>query len=187
MAFRAFVLSSAAIRASSSSSSENLRFSPRFASSARLAVSAAGMSFFIPFCEASPACVSSNSRTARSWASRSLRVCSSRASRSSCSRAFSARLISFFCARMLLSAHSRQNMSPWTQATGSIAGSKQRPQDAKGRNDSRERRAVEEPHDALARSRSYEVKTGRVVFLLPVQLACFATNLRNKMAYCVTC
>lgn len=77
-------------------------------------------------------------------------------------------MISFFCARMLLRAHSRQKMSPSGQATGSTAASRQSEHEAKGRKDSRVRRADEAPQDAFAHDRSYDVKTALLVFLLPV-------------------
>ena len=186
MAFLAFARSSSAIRETSSGSSENLRFSPVFApfpcpffqssleGSRAAGVSVLGVSVLglrllapTPLLILSPACVSSNSRIARSWASESRRALSSWTSRSSCSRAFSARLISFFWARMLLRTHSRQKMSPWRHATGSMAGSRHSQHEAKGRNESRERRAVDEPQAARAIARSWDVKMGRVVFLLP--------------------
>lgn len=48
-----------------------------------------------------------------------------------------------------------------------MAVSRQREHEAKGRKDSRERRAEEAVQAALASWRSCEVKTGRLVFLLP--------------------
>lgn len=148
------------------------------------AVPAAG-----PVCMLNPACVNSKSRMARSRASASLRACSSRASRSSCSRAFSARLISRFWARMLLSAHSRQKMSPCRQATGSTAGSRHSQHEAKGRKESRERRAEDEPQAARATARSWDVKTGLLVFLLPATLG-RAWEMGwwwGRRSYCVPC
>jgi hypothetical protein len=68
---------------------------------------------------------------------------------------------------MLLRAHSRQNMSPWGQETGSRAGSSQRRHDAKGRKESRERRALLDDQADLARSRSWDVNTAREVLRLP--------------------
>lgn len=68
---------------------------------------------------------------------------------------------------MFVRAHSRQKMSPCKHATGSMAVSRQSEHEAKGRKDSRERRAEEAVQAALASCRSCEVKTGRLVFLLP--------------------
>lgn len=48
-----------------------------------------------------------------------------------------------------------------------MAVSRQSEHDANGRKDSRERRAEEAVQAALASCRSCEVKTGRLVFLLP--------------------
>ena len=48
-----------------------------------------------------------------------------------------------------------------------MAGSRHSQHEAKGRNESRERRAVDEPQAARAMARSWDVKMGRVVFLLP--------------------
>ncbi|TLD23058.1 hypothetical protein PspLS_07439 [Pyricularia sp. CBS 133598] len=95
------------------------------------------------------------------------------ASFSPLSRAFSTRLISFFWARMLLRAHSLQKTSPAEQATGSTAVSRQSEHEAKGRKDSRDRRAELEPQAALASSLSYEVKTALLVFLLPARWVLF--------------
>lgn len=155
-----------AIRSTSSSSIENLRFSPL----ADPAPSSACAALLFRRCESRPAWVSSNSCTARLCSSSPLLAWSSWASRSSCSRALSKRLISFFWARMLLRAHSRQKMSPWMQATGSMAGSRQRQHEPNGRKDSRERRAEPVPQAARASVRSWDVKTARLVFLLPVTL-----------------
>jgi hypothetical protein len=165
MARLALLRSCEAIRNTSSSSIENLRFSP-------LADPAPSSTCALLFrrCDSRPAWVSSNSCTARLCSSSPLLAWSSWASRSSCSLALSSRLISFFCARMLLRAHSRQKMSPWMQATGSMAGSRQRQHEPKGRKDSRERRAEPVPQAARARVRSWDVKTARLVFLLPVTL-----------------
>jgi len=71
---------------------------------------------------------------------------------------------------MLFRAHSRQKMSPWEQATGSMAGSRQSQHEAKGRKDSRVRRADDEDQADLAMALSCEVKTARLVFLLPALL-----------------
>lgn len=59
-------------------------------------------------------------------------------------------------------------MSPRGHATGSRAFSRQRLQNPKGRKESRLSCADFELQFDLACSLSYEVKTGRVVFLLPV-------------------
>lgn len=174
----ALARSSAAMRATSSSSSENFRFSPRFSPPFDSGVADGGCDSLLrgvaafdvalrPLLTSNPACVSSNSRMALSSASASWRAFSSKVSLSCCSLAFSSLLISFFWARMLLSAHSRQYMSPCRQDTGSIAVSRHRRHDANGRKESRFRRADEELQAAFARARSCEVKTARLVFLLP--------------------
>lgn len=165
IALLALLRSCDAIRSTSSSSIENLRFSPLVDPPP-----SSTCALLFRRCESRPAWVSSNSCTARLCSSRPLLAWSSWASRSSCSLALSNRLISFFWARMLLRAHSRQKMSPWMQATGSMAGSRQRQHEPKGRKDSRERRAVPLPQAWRASVRSWDVKTARLVFLLPVTL-----------------
>ena len=199
--FLTLALSSLAIRASSSSSRENFLFSPRpgilgcWSSTARLSFGGVLFGFTAPRRRpegSKPAWVRSKSRTARSRASRSCLPFSSCSSRSSCSLAFANRLISFFWARMLLKAHSRQKISPWVQDTGSRAGSRQSRQEPNGRKESRESRAEEEAHEALAICRSYEVKIGRLVFLLPSKksdvVGCFWMREGRKWTntYCAT-
>jgi hypothetical protein len=89
---------------------------------------------------------------------------------------------------MLLRAHSRQKMSPWEHDTGSIAGSRHSRQEPKGRKESRVRRAEEVFHAALARARSWEVKTARDVFLLPrrSEVSFYVIINAGNGAYCVT-
>lgn len=169
MALRAFARSSSALRVTSSSSSANLRFSPLFGSPA--GVRPSGLLSVLPLATSNPACVSSNSLTALACASSSWRAFDSAASFSSRSRSRSALLISFLCAMMLLSAHSRQKMSPSGHATGLTADSRQSEQLPKGRKESLFSLADEEVQDDLARARSWAVKTGREVFLLPTLLA----------------
>ena len=67
---------------------------------------------------------------------------------------------------MLLNAHSLQKISPWEQETGSWAGMRQRRHDAKGKKESRERRALFVPHADLASDLSYDVKTALDVLRL---------------------
>jgi hypothetical protein len=62
-------------------------------------------------------------------------------------------------------------MSPWGQDTGSRAGRRHSLQEAKGRNESLERRALFEPQADLASDRSWEVKTAREVLRLPVEMS----------------
>ncbi|ROW15022.1 hypothetical protein VPNG_03330 [Cytospora leucostoma] len=159
MALRAFARSSSALRVTSSSSSANLRFSPLFGSPT--AARTSGLLSVLPLATSNPACVSSNSLTALACASSSWRAFSSAASFSSRSRSRSSLLISFLCAMMLLSAHSRQKMSPSGHATGSTADSRQSEQLPKGRKESLFSLADEEVQDDFARVRSWAVKTGR--------------------------
>jgi len=77
-------------------------------------------------------------------------------------------------------------MSPWMQATGSMAGSRQRQHEPKGRKDSRERRAEPVPQAARARVRSWDVKTARLVFLLPVTLEESWLWRGGRGAHCAT-
>lgn len=195
MALLARVLSALAVRSSSSSSSSNFLFvllllSFATTSSLPLAVACADSIAFIVVglvCElmmlllvvvllvvlvplgamSNPACVNSKSLTALRWLSSSLSSSLRAASRSASFLFFSARFSSFFCARMLARAHSRQNMSPRWQETGSRAISRHKPQEPNGRKESRLRRAEESDHADFARARSWEVKTGREVFRLP--------------------
>ena len=67
----------------------------------------------------------------------------------------------------MLRAHSLQKTSPWEQETGSWAGIRQSLHDAKGKNESLERRALFEPQADFASDLSYEVKTAREVLRLP--------------------
>jgi hypothetical protein len=67
-------------------------------------------------------------------------------------------------------------MSPWRHDTGSRAGRRQSLQEAKGRNESLERRALFAPHADLASDRSCDVKTAREVLRLPVKCVRMARN-----------
>jgi hypothetical protein len=60
-------------------------------------------------------------------------------------------------------------MSPCGQETGLWAGCKHNRQEANGKKESRERRALVEFHADLASDRSCEVNTAREVFRLPAR------------------
>lgn len=171
MALRALVLSPCAMRSNSASSSSNLRFLPSMArapvGNGRGSSVVGLLPFAVPF--ESPACVSSKSRTARSLSSSSSAALALALSSSAFLRAFSARFSSFFCVRMLARAHSRQKMSPLWHETGSRAIARHRPHEPKGRNESRFSRAELVLQLDFARARSWDVKTARDVFRLPVR------------------
>ena len=189
IAFRARTLSALAVRSKSSSSSSNFLFAPvlllllastssvpefipsgGFEDSA-IVLGARGSierGLLLPGASSNPACVISKSFTALFRSSSSLSSSPNAASRSASRLVFSERFSSFFWARMFANAHSRQKTSPRWHDTGSRAISRQRPQDPKGRKDSRFRRAEEEDQADLARLRSWDVKTGRVLFRLPL-------------------
>lgn len=173
MAFLALTLSSRAMRSSSSSSSWNFRLFPVVtkawvSSFAEVRVGSAVDLLTGPVVVRSrPACTISKSLMARSRSSKSSSALAFAASSSACFRAFSARLMSFFWATRLARAHSRQKMSPRRHDTGSRAIPRQRPQEPKGRKESRERRADVELQLDRATARSWAVKTAREVFRLP--------------------
>lgn len=88
---------------------------------------------------------------------------------------------------MLLRAHSLQNISPWVQDTGFWAGIKHSLHEAKGKNESLERRALFEPHADFASDLSYEVKTARDVLRLPESLSVSLLGDFKLVPHCVTC
>lgn len=176
ISFLALILSSLAIRLSSSSSRANFLLAPAVATTRAVLPSCIGGSFLrlelgstAPrlVALARPACIISKSRIALVLSSSSSRAVMRALSCSALSRVCWARLSSFFWATRLARAHSRQKMSPRGQATGSLAISRHRPQEPKGRKESRLRRAELAVQLDLARARSWDVKTGREVFLLP--------------------
>lgn len=79
-------------------------------------------------------------------------------------------------------------MSPCEQDTGSTAVSRHNRQEAKGRYWSFDSRADEVLQAALARARSYEVKTALLVFLLPAWSVWVIPHTSNDegKAYCET-
>ena len=176
IAFLALTLSSLAMRSSSSSSNVNFLFVPAAVSDSPGFVEASSGRRLAA--SARPAWVVSKSRTARSRSSSSSRAFIRAISFSASWRSFSARLSSFFWATRLARAHSRQKMSPRWHATGSLAISRHRQQEPKGRKESRFRRAELVPQWDLANARSCEVKTGRDVFRLP------AAQRRNRQHFC---
>lgn len=168
IAFLALALSCCVMRSSSSSSSSNFLFVPTVAGVSPSSPAAVDCAVAPFLARSRPACVISKSLMARSWSSWSSTALAFAASVSACCLAFSARLMSFFCVRRFERAHSRQKMSPRRQATGSREIPRQRPHEPKGRKESRLRRAELELQFNLAMSRSWEVKTAREVFLLPI-------------------
>lgn len=74
-------------------------------------------------------------------------------------------------------------MSPWEHDTGSRAGRRHSLQEAKGRNESLDRRALLEPQADLARDRSCDVKTAREVLRLPMKLS---AEIEDRVSWMVT-
>jgi hypothetical protein len=68
---------------------------------------------------------------------------------------------------MLFSAHSLQKISPWEHDTGVLAGKRHSLQDAKGKNESLDSRALVELQADFASDRSCDVNTALDVFRLP--------------------